>query len=168
MNSLRNFTDSVAFYSKFTTLSNFSKKNTFSYRKTHIFFFNKTKFWKFWELLLFESHFTENLLPYANFRKNHGLFSNYPSYFFNRGHFFIFWTFWEVLLFQSHFTTNMLLLAFLKKIKLFSENPFIVFQKKTQFLNVLRTLLIQSHSRAKLAIFSSFFRKMNFFSKKAI
>ena len=47
LNSLRNFTNSVAFYSKFTTLSNFSKKNTFSSRKTHIYFLIKPNFESF-------------------------------------------------------------------------------------------------------------------------
>ena len=68
MNSLRNFTNSVAFYRKFTTFNNFSKNQIFFPKNTFILF-NKTKFWTFWEVLRFQSHFTANLLLLAISKK---------------------------------------------------------------------------------------------------
>ena len=56
--------------------------------------------------------------------------------------------------------------SILKKNKLFSQkNHSLFFKRKPNFLTFWEHLLIQSHSTAKLAIFSSFFRKKptNFF-----
>ena len=102
-------------------------------------FFKKTNFWTFWEILLFQSHFTANLLPLAILKKF--------KLFFRKTHLFFckktnFWMFWKILLFQSHFTAKLLPLAILKKFKIFFRKSHLFFYKKNQFLNVLRTFTI--------------------------
>ena len=68
MNVLRNFTISVAFYGKFATFSDFEKIQYF-FSKNPSIFLKKSQFWTFWEILLFQSHFTANLLPLAILKK---------------------------------------------------------------------------------------------------
>ena len=61
---LRNITTLYAFYSKFTTFSDFLKNLDF-FRKTHLFSFKiKPNFWTLREILLFQSHSTANLLQF--------------------------------------------------------------------------------------------------------
>ena len=59
---LRNITKWYILYSKFTTFTDF--KNARFFFEKPIYFFNKTKFWTFWEILLFSSHSTANLLQF--------------------------------------------------------------------------------------------------------
>ena len=58
MTFLGNNTIWYAFYSKFATSRVF-------FRKTHLFLQKRPKFWTFWEILLFQSHSTANLLQFG-------------------------------------------------------------------------------------------------------
>ena len=64
MTFLRNITVWYAFYSKFATFRDFEKNSSFS-GKTHLFFQKRPKFRMFWEILLFQSHSTANLLQFG-------------------------------------------------------------------------------------------------------
>ena len=66
-NVMRSLNISVASYNKFLSLA-ISTKSFFS-RKSHIIFFIITKFWRFREVLLFQSLFTASLLHSAFFLK---------------------------------------------------------------------------------------------------
>ena len=72
LNVLRDLTLSVAFYRKFSILAIF-KNFKFFFRKTH-FFLQKPKFWKFWEILLFQSHSTSNWLILFVFKNSGSIF----------------------------------------------------------------------------------------------
>ena len=61
---LKNITIWYALYSKFTTFSDFKKFQDFFFEKPIYFFKKNPKFWTFWEILLFQSHFTANLLQF--------------------------------------------------------------------------------------------------------
>ena len=50
-------------WKKTATCSDFEKIEGF-FRKKNIYFSKTAKFWTFWELLLFQSHFTANLLQF--------------------------------------------------------------------------------------------------------
>ena len=52
-----------AFYGKFATFSDFEIIQVF-FEKPIYFFKKRPKFWKFWEILLFQSHSTANLLQF--------------------------------------------------------------------------------------------------------
>ena len=52
-----------AFYSKFATSTDFEKTQGFS-RKADLFFNKNPKFWKLWEILLFQLLSAANLLPF--------------------------------------------------------------------------------------------------------
>ena len=73
LNVLRSPTISVASYNKFLSLA-ISKKSFFFSKNPYILFFI-TKFWRFREVLLFQSHFTASLLHSAIFLKK----SNFSS-----------------------------------------------------------------------------------------
>ena len=74
--NMRSLSISVASYNKFLSLV-ISTKSFFS-RKSHIIFFIITKFWRFREVLLFQSLFTASLLHSAFFLKK--------SFFFQKTH----------------------------------------------------------------------------------
>ena len=62
LNVLRNVTISVVFDSQFATFSDLKKFKIFFEKP--IIFFKKPKFSTFWEILLFQSHSTANLLQF--------------------------------------------------------------------------------------------------------
>ena len=53
-----------AFYNKFSTNTDFKKNHVFSLEKSLVSF--KKKFPMFWEMLLFQSHSTANLLQFGD------------------------------------------------------------------------------------------------------
>ena len=55
-------------FGKFATFSDF-KKFKIIFKKPIYFFLKKPKFWTSWEILLFQSHSTASLLPWAIFKK---------------------------------------------------------------------------------------------------
>ena len=81
MNVLRNFTILVAFYGKIATFSDSEKIQYFFSKNPSVFLKKKHIFWTFWEILLFQSHFTANLLPLAILKKFNIFFSKNQSIF---------------------------------------------------------------------------------------
>ena len=69
LNVLINFFTLVAFYGTFATFSDPEKIQYFFSKNPSVFLKKKTNFWTFWEILLFQSHFTANLLPLAILKK---------------------------------------------------------------------------------------------------
>ena len=143
------------------------KKKIFFFKKPIYFFKKKTKIWTFWEILLVQSHSTANLLPLPIFAKF--------KIFFGRHIYFL-------LKKPKILTLNVLrtlaipvacilqqicyLQPFLKTSRFFSRKPSI-FWNKTQSLNILRILPIQSHSMANL-LPVPIFEKFKFFFERQI
>ena len=68
LNVSGNLSNSVAFWSKIAALSIFCKNQGF-FRKAHLIFPNRSHLLNVWEVFLFQSHLTENLLLLAFFKK---------------------------------------------------------------------------------------------------
>ena len=102
-------------------------------QKTH-FFRNYPKIRTFWEVLLFQSHFTTILLSLA-ILKNSCFFRKTSSSFSIK---IDFGTFWGFLLFLSHSTAKLLNLAHFLNLKTIFPKTHLCF-KKNQNLNVLRS-----------------------------
>ncbi len=117
---LRSSTISVAFYRKFL-LSMTLQKFQISPEKPIEFFLKKPKFRTFWEISVFQSEITANLLHLRILRKPR-LSSKILSFLRKNAKF---WKFWEFSLFQSHSTANLILLENLKTMNtVFRKNPF--------------------------------------------
>ena len=126
MNVSRTFTISIAFCGKFAFFTDFEIVPFF--QKVHQFWGKK---WTFWEIVIFQSHFTTILL-YLAFLKNSSFFW-IPSNSFSIK--IDFATFWEFLLFLSHSTANLLNSAHFINLKtIFSKNHLCF--EKSQKLNV--------------------------------
>ena len=111
----------VKVYGKFIPLATFKFIQGF-FLKNFSFFEENAKSWKFWEILIFESHLTANLGP-AEISKGFKIFFEKPINFLKNRNF---WTFWQILLFQSPSTVNLLPSGFLKKVKILSANPTVI------------------------------------------
>ena len=99
--------------------------------KTHqLFFLKKTKFWTFWEILLFQSHSSANLQHSAIFGKSN-FFSENPSFFLKKKN--KLWTLWEISLFQCLATAKLLPLAILKKLKILFRKIHLIFLGNPNF-----------------------------------
>ena len=145
---MRKFPITVAFCSKFSTFRNLWKKQVF-FSKNPNTSDEKTRFWTFPEILLFQSLFTGYYLP-LSISKMLKIFFRKPICFFKQPNFC---TFWEILLSQSVFTATFLRWNFsgFKNIQNFvSKNP--TFFLKKQVLRLWKVLLFQSHSAAKMLL----------------
>ena len=65
MTVLRTNTIWYAFYSKFATFRDFEQIQVFFFEKIIYFFQKRAKFWRFWGMLLFQSHSAANLLQFG-------------------------------------------------------------------------------------------------------
>ena len=152
-NVLRIFTISVPFSDKYAIISKIQKLKSF-FQKT-LFFRNYPKIRTFWEVLLFQSHYTTNLLLLPIFK---------IFIFFKKSVTFLRkkWTFWEILNFQSHSSTFLLSFAIFKTWCFFWKNSSNFFSK-IKFWTFWKLLLFLSLSKANLLLLPIF--KLLFFSK---
>ena len=142
------------------------QKKIIIFWRTKVIFLKQPTIWTFLEVLLFQLHYTANLLPSAIFDK--------IKFFFRKTHLFsktaqFIWLFWEIyqIELQStdlHSTANLPPSVNFEKLQLFRIILF--FLDKTQLLNVLRNLTISFAFDIKLAIFNLFQKTQVSFSKK--
>ena len=163
------FLITVAFCSKFSTFRNLWKKQVF-FSKNPNTSDEKTRFWTFLEILLFQSLFTGYYLP-LSISKMLKVFFGKPICFFKQPNFC---TFWEILLSQSFLRQPFYveILAVLKIFKILFQKTRPFFFLKKQVLRLWKVLLFQSHSAAKMLLLTilwdaRFFWKshLNFFNK---
>ena len=117
----------------------FEKKNTCPFRKTPMFYLIKPNFERF-ENSYFLSRTLRQICYLMRIFVKITVFFRITHFIFSTEAIFYFLNVLRSPTFSVAFYDKYATFSILKKIKLFSENPFIVFQKKTQFFNVLRTL----------------------------
>ena len=112
--------------------------------QTTLFFRNYPKNRTFWEVLLFQSHYTTNLLLLPIFIL-FIFFQKIPHFLRKK------WKFWEIAIFaeKSHSTATLLSLAMLKNSCFFWKTSS-SFSIKVNFGTFWELLLILSHSTANL------------------
>ena len=108
-------------------------KNSCFFWKTSSSFSIKIDFRTFWELLLFLSHSTANLLNLAHFFNLKTNFQKPISVSRNPKN----WTFWEVLQIQSLSTGSLLLLAVYNTFLSVLDKSIFCLTKITQFLKIM-------------------------------
>ena len=159
LNVLRILTNSVAFSSKFTTFSNFYEIHVFLQRTK--LFWEKPKVWKFWEILLFQSHSTAiflGLYIFKNvknfFEKNHLSFEKTPKL----------WTFRESYQFSRILWQICYLWRFLKNWRVFLKHASNFSEKpKLLTVKVLRILALPVAFFGNFAGSSNFSKRQVFF-----
>ena len=147
--------------------SSLGKNHSFFAQKTHLFFWKKTIFARFWEKFFCFSRILQQICSLRRFLKKSRFSLDIPSYFLlNKTKI---WTFRGFSPSQSFSTANLLHLTFRVSTKVqhfFSEDPTILFEKP-KVCTVWALLLPQSPSTAhflRLTI-SSFERSQTFVSR---
>ena len=115
----------------------------------------------FWEILVFQLHYTAKLLPLAIFEKL--IFLKNPPFFSKQLKFF--WGFWENLLIPSHSTAYVNTSEIWKIQGFFGKRIF--FSKKPNLWEFWEIRRSRSHSTSNW-LTSTAFKKFKFFSRKTI
>ena len=129
--------------------------------KPFIFLSAKANYWTFWEVFLFQSHLTANLLLLAILKKFKNS-SEKPIYF----------SFKENLILErlrsltKHYSENLLPVAFFQNFSFLFENPICsLWKKDPNFPLFWETLPIQSRSTANLLLLA-ILKTLQIFSRK--
>ena len=116
-------------------------------RETNLFLRKKSKIWTFWEILLFQSYSTANLLPLGVLKTSY-IFFEKPISFPQKTHILKVWILLTIpFSFYGKFAT---VTDFYSYSDFHSKNFSIFFGKETNFWMFWQFLLIHSHSTASL------------------